>query len=315
LLELLLCATLLIPAGAFLASVQRDGPEETVSWRRPSDPGEFQIGESGECIRSVTRETLGMANVLFGVHHKTGTVMAEQVSGCLRQHHPELKIHLQEHFVGENEIVNYSKVVHFVRNPFSLVVSSYLYHREVGEEKDLSVGSAKRKIDNRFMATFDVKALEDETYQHFLQRVPEEIGLHAELHRFIKANPLKSNLSHGHELLQVEAAHKRCLSHSRRCIEVCMESFLRDTATFEQAWYRVLLHLGICLPAEEERPLRECLRAADVNSPDFEGKVRHVTATTRSRENLAQLQNLVRSLDAASQRSKASKLESTLMCT
>merc|ERR1719386_64092 len=92
-----------------------------------------------------------------------------------------------------------------------------------------------------------------------------------------------------------------------------MESFLQDTPTFEKSWYRVLIHLGICFLADEEKPLRECLKAADVTSPDFDGKARHVTATAHSKESIARLQSVVRALDVKSQHGKASRLENMLI--
>lgn len=265
----------------------------------------------GACMRTISPKN---QSVLFGAHHKTGTVMMEQVKTCLGKTHPELTVMVDEHIQGKHAIRNFTKVVHWVRNPFSVIVSSYLYHRDVGEEWGKEPGSAKTILKHLNLVEGEVDAKPKESYKDLLLRIPEEVGLHTEMRRFLK--PLKEGVGTltGREALEISSAHVRCTGHYSKCMEVCLEPFVDGTMAYMSSWKTVMDFIGVCLDDEEEWPLRLCLEKADINSPQFDGYFRHITRHSVTKQANDRLMQIVQNLDLSLHNGATKLLEQSLGC-
>lgn len=236
--------------------------------------------------------------VLFATHHKTGTLLAKQVSACLLRHNVSIEVEVSNHYEGEAETKKFAKVVHMVRNPVSVIVSSYLYHRDKGEKWGNWHGSAKSIVNNSFMGKGDFQVGDRETYKELLNRVSTERGLLTELRRFLRPPSYPGQVSlFGHEALQMNAAHKSC-SEKKTCVEICLEDFMRSSASFNASWRKALGHMGVDIEAPALAALRGCVSHADVNGKEFRGHEEHRTSSALTPAARAKLERVVRELDA-----------------
>lgn len=252
--------------------------------------------------------------VLFAAHHKTGTLLAKEVAACLN-HHGQLFVNVSNHYEGEDATQNFTKIVHFVRNPVSVIVSSFLYHRDKGERWGNWHGSAKSIVNNSFMGKDEIEIGDRETYKELLNRVTTERGLLIEIRRFLRPPSYSGQASmFGHEALQMRAAHNSCLQRGRTCVAVCLEDFMRNSSSFNASWSKALEHIGVNLDAPDRAKLRECVARADVHSGTFAGHEEHVTENAVTPAGHAKLERLVRELDAGWQDYAVKALEDQIGC-
>lgn len=261
-------------------------------------------------------ENMAASKVLFATHHKTGTLLAKQVSGCLNRHNLELEANVSNHYEGEATAQQeFGKILHLVRNPVSIIVSSFLYHRDKGERWGSWRGSAKSIVNTSFMGKGEIEVGDRETYKELLNRVSLENGLLIELRRFLRPPSYPGQEStFGHEALQMRAAHKACKESNGACLELCLEDFTRGTTSFNASWQRALEHMGIDYSAPQLMAFRRCVSQADVHGEQFKGHHEHMTANSVSPGYRAKLEHMVRKLDAQRQDRAITLLEEEVGC-
>lgn len=221
---------------------------------------------------------------------------------------------MSNHYQGEAETKNFTKIIHLVRNPMSIIVSSFLYHKNKGERWGNWHGSARSIVNNTFMGIGDIEIGERETYTELLKRVSTERGLLIELRRFLRPPSYDGQKSmKGHEALQMHAAHKTCLENNRTCVEICLEDFTRNTSSFNSTVRKALAHIGVDFDAPQLTSLRRCVSHADVHG-NFTGHEDHLTAETVTPQARARLERLVRELDAGWQDYELKKIEDEVGC-
>lgn len=270
--------------------------------------------ESAAC--SPARNLTGQ-RILFGTHHKTGTVLAKAMSKCLVKHHPELSIDVSGHIMALDRAddAGYTKVIHWVRSPLALVVSSYLYTRTTEEPWASYNGSAHAIINDTYMGINNAEVLPSESYKDYLLRAPVEDGLETELRKFLRPPAYPGQLkTKGHEALQVAIAHDRCAKNKNKCKEVCLERFMADSKSYMAAWRDVLLFLGICLDSPEERDLQKCLQKGDTHSVRFFSHTGHVTFNENSERSNEDMKQMVRTFDEQEHGRALGELEDALGC-
>jgi len=196
--------------------------------------------------------------IIFGTHHKTGTELVSDSSKCFDSAFPySVDIHWSGKPLGSRE-----RVVHFTRNPISLALSGYLYHKDVGESWTLKPGfMMDRLAEDPYLQLYMTN--KSESYTDFLRRVDEHVGIRAEITHM------------NHELLQIERAEKTC-SETPRCMQVCLEEFTRSSSSYDAAWRKVLHYMGKHVTKEMQR----CLWKQDLHrNPDLVSRG-HVTSST-----------------------------------
>lgn len=222
----------------------------------------------------------------FITYHKTGTVMARNVKlECLKDEPVA--------FMGHGEWSVESKKVHFVRDPVAMVVSAYLYHRTSGENW-LSVPDKHFGWVNRSRATahYYVKG---ESYQGFLNRVPQSVGVQAEFQR--SSTVLE---------LMLEQAWM-CSTRPFNCKQVCLEAFTASSEGYNETWREILDFLHV--PAH----YLDCISLYDLLNPHYAGKMAdHGTST--SAEELAKMTQEVLELDQVQLNGMLSKGAASLDC-
>lgn len=248
-------------------------------------------------------------SVAFASHHKTGTVLMRQAQKCLVEEHEGLVLETFSHWSDKGVFQNHTKVVHWARNPFDMVVSAYLYHRDTGEDWCTSRGSAREivgRFSNEELAPAGISNApgsttwppEEESYLELLRRIPTKRGLQLELLRFLRpVNPIKPNELVGKSGMELRTAYEACAAEPKRCRTVCLESFTTDSKLFMTSWRRVLRYIGVCLNSAAEDRLRDCLRRADITAGTHPPRVSlHMTRNNEKIDYIA-LGEMVRKFD------------------
>jgi len=208
-------------------------------------------------------------SLLLATHHKTGSTLsgrvASKIQRAIRRSNQNMQVHVNMHWgrvffrpVDPGTIDGFPngyRVVHFVRSPISAVISGYLYHRDVPTRRDYGMDPARVHL----TAPELLRRIRDgETYSSFLRRVSLGTGLHAELHRFYRA-----------EYDEWAFGFHRCHSSRRVCSTVCLEEFAHD---YNATWKRVIGFAGYDLDTYQD--LMDELSMHDVRLHP----VAHVTA-------------------------------------
>lgn len=233
-----------------IALRKRDEPErEDLERKRPRGALEREEME---------REELEGHNSLYlATHHKTGTELAHQAQECLSRVIPT---RFDPTFTASLVWHKNVRVIHFVRNGFSLLVSAYIYHKNVGEawskKKDSSSGVVEKIIklmngNRRAAGLREGKDLnkKGESYTAFLQRVGTKIGVLAEMVRSEE------------ELDTIESTDKQCHSRSSMCMNVCMEQFTESSHSYDATWEKIIKFGSV---DGNHAKLMKCLRKSDL---------------------------------------------------
>lgn len=212
--------------------------------------------------------------LLFGTHHKTGTVLMMQASRCFEGHFRNVAVDPHWSGGGERSPVviqtNDTKVVHMVRNVVNMFVSGYVYHKNFGEPWSLANNSAYDLLKGTPMEDF---VRQNETYTNLLRRLSYKNGIDAELYRF--------TAHHGWE--EITTGQNWCDAHPYLCLEVCLENFTVPRATYDGTWQNIFSFLNIAPPASTT--VLQCLRQYDLSrNPPDENVSNHITAGTFSDE-------------------------------
>lgn len=266
--------------------------------------------------------------ILFSAHHKTGTELMEQVQRCLSRWAPTYKVDVDEHFHGLPDTWDrYPKVVHWVRDPFHLIISSYHYHKSVGESWTREPNSAAAIMSYQYLINKTLlqslssqlnvhdHPLPEESYQSFLRRMPVDVGLRTEIRRFLQPLRHGDNPDHlvGKESVELATAHVRCTNHPERCKEVCLEQFFTSKSSFRDTWKSILSFLGICVEADKEHYIMQCIDYADYRSPNFRGDKNHISSHP-SDEEMRSLIQILQEEDDGGMEGQAGLLRKSIGC-
>lgn len=233
-------------------------------------------------------------DVRFFTHHKTGEMLAiEAIRSCFNFSGLNVE-HIGKSWAELLPSDPQMPVIHFVRDPFSLLVSAYNYHR-ANTTMELWLHSPDHALHALANDEFLLNELgENETYHDFLSRAPIAIGMQAEFNRAF----------HG-ELQRMANASRVCLDSPTWCKEVCLEDFVTDSALFNATWASVLQFVNLdpnaVLPQKPSMNYRDCLAQLDLNNENSDVLLKmsdHITQGKMSEEwNLA-LETEARKLDA-----------------
>lgn len=271
-------------------------------------------GEGGSLVDSILNDSLLMNGTIFGeedegrsdfrtfededvelfTHHKTGEMLAiEAVRSCFDYSGLKVK-HMGKSHAELGQSHPRMFVIHFVRDPFSLLVSAFNYHR-ANTTTESWLHSPEHALhalegDNFLLS----QLLENETYHEFLVRVPTSIGMQAETHRAF----------HG-ELQRMFNASRVCYDNNVWCKEVCLEDFVTDSLTYNATWASVLQFLGLEPDAKLKNKTSDsylsCLAQLDLNNKQSDVLSRvsdHVTQGKLPADWNLELETEARTLDA-----------------
>lgn len=166
-------------------------------------------------------------NIVFAAHHKTGSVLALHSSRCVGN----VSIEVEQHMCHNSDhCQRTSRVVHFMRDLPSLVLSAYLYHKNTGEPWSRSNGSARVVLRGHPGHVFDY--YDHESYTNYLLRAPVEKGVLAEMARFQHGSVLQQDQG----LDEIKLALDTCKVAAANCMTVCLEEFAE---TYTDTWKKV----------------------------------------------------------------------------
>lgn len=197
--------------------------------------------------------------VILATHHKTGTMLVYQATRCFDS---SFNYTLDFHWKGD-PLGPHEKVLHLIRDPISIALSAYLYHKETGEDWSFRPGGAWLKLGkDKFLR----KWIHDrsESYTDFLRRVNVHVGIRAEI----------THSTAG--FLEMENAAKSC-GVSRGCMQMCLEEFTMSASSFDASWRKVLNFAG-----QQGTPeMYKCLARGDLNrNPAKSGRASHITSNS-----------------------------------
>lgn len=215
---------------------------------------------------------------LLVAHHKTGTVLAVKAKHCLEKE--GLFVAGAWQGLQPNMTDQKAPIAVLVRNPFTIVASGYSYHKNVGEAWVEEKGSAAYIL-RTCKHKFDVNP--DESYRELLNRLPQKEGLKAELCSFVRRSK------------QIWKSHALCESQPQKCIETCLEDFMRSSASYTESWNRVLGFLGLGQVTPGTR-LHRCLAKQDLNDDETMHNLKHATAGAHPNDERHEMEEYLRSL-------------------
>jgi len=219
----------------------------------------------------------GLHNILLAAHHKSGTELLSQASRCFDS---SFDYTVDRHWEGDR-LDPHEKALHLIRDPISLLLSAYMYHRATGEEWTRQPGGAWTRLKND--PFFHNMVLHDESYTAFLLRVDEVVGIRAEIHQLTN------------EFIQIESAEKYC-GVSSRCLQMCLEDFTVSSSSYDASWRKIFNFMG----KQQTPEIYKCLSRSDLNrnlGPGGEHSS-HITTNSISESKYNYLRNVAAELDA-----------------
>jgi len=202
--------------------------------------------------------------LIVAAHHKTGSSLSVSSSACFDSVFIyTLDSHWKGGSLGADE-----RALHFVRNPTSLALSAYLYHKDTGEDWSWEPGSAWRLLgEDRFLQHLLINRTE--SYTEFLRRVDAQDGIRAQIYHL---NGRNGKL--GGELTQIETADEYCQASSR-CMQACLEDFTVSSSSYDATWRKVMDFMGKPMTPQ----IHECLSKHDLNRFPQDDSV-HITSNS-----------------------------------
>lgn len=201
---------------------------------------------------------------LMTTFHRTGTALTSQAVKCLAG--ANVTVDHASHGVDMDTMDKYSKITMLVRNPFVTIASRYIYHRDTGEKWTLSPGTALHllNVSSRCLHETHMEPDRDESYTHFLRRLPWQLGVLNELCVF-----------RAHAYNQMKIAKTACHLQKHKCTSFCIERFMGGSGQYRQAWLR--LWRALDLDPLTANPDFDCFQRSDLTNPSFVGHQEHVT--------------------------------------
>lgn len=240
----------------------------------------------------------GTRDMLMVAHHKTGMVLALQASECINASSAGVTAFKRPARFHQGGPPEGMAMIHFTRDLHDLAISAYMYHRYSSQEPmHIRRGSAMQiKSTVKRMGKFPQEEMdwyetnERESYQRWLNRVPTEIGLRAQIGQLIPQINQMKNLS------------TYCKSHTGDCIEVDLKDFTASTESFNAAWRSIFQFVGVHVDQHED--LEQCLAKLDENNPTFKPEdegprmVHHVTSTRLTPEEHEDMVRTIQAIDS-----------------
>lgn len=245
---------------------------------------------------------------IFASHHKTGSsVVGDILKYCLPTNATKQNMHWQPHPSPHRS----QRVVHFMRDLHSLAVSAYLYHKNTGERWSWANGSASEVCRKTgFAKVSAVLPRENESYTDFLSRVPDDVGMAAELFRLRRGvvfNKATSDINKDGALMEIDAALQACQQMASNCTTVCSE----DVETrFNDTWEGVVSFMGLRQSAVNW----SCLENYTYDKV-AKRRPEHITSATVSQKRRESLKRLVEKLDDELLKGRISDLSKRNPCT
>jgi len=216
-------------------------------------------------------------HILLAAHHKTGTLFLSQASRCFDS---SFDCTADGHWKGDR-LDPHQKALHLIRDPTSLVLSAYIYHRTTGEEWTRQAGRAWHIL--KHDPFFHTIVLHNESYTAFLRRVDEVVGVRAQIHQST------------HEFIEMESADKYC-GESSRCLQMCLEDFTVSSSSFDASWRKIFNFMG----KQQTPEIYKCLSRSDLNRNLVPGRKdsAHITSHDISESKYNYLRSVAAELDA-----------------
>jgi len=223
-----------------------------------------------------SRETLTLA-----AHHKTGSCLSGASAKCFAS---VFDYTLDSHWKG-GSLRPYERLLHFVRNPTSLTLSAYLYHKDKGEDWSWERGSAGKILgEDRYLQQKLINTAE--SYTEFLRRVDARDGIRALIYHLNGRGGKR-----GGELAQMGNASESCQASSR-CMQVCLEEFTVSSHSYDATWRKVMDFMGKPMTPE----IYECLSKHDLHRYPQEESI-HITSNKLPEWKYHALRRLVVEMD------------------
>lgn len=248
--------------GAAIAACSRMGSWDGLQQEMLLSAEERQPSRRNDSRKTHTRAVLlGHEKIVLSPHHKTGFVFSKQALRCINANEPESGGFLMAFKLPHQaKLLNHAKVIHFTRDPLKLLVSTYLYNKEIAdsiehEPQIMAVGSAvwaKNGIKRSGMSADFMDTTDAETMRDYLKRVSVKSGLKVIL------------LSTLPEWDNIESASKWC-NRSVDCKDVSLDIVTASTGSYNQVWDEIFKFTGIT-PTPK---LTSCLAMQDVNHQAF----------------------------------------------
>jgi len=242
--------------------------------------------EEGQDLQNNSDVGHNAHTLVFGVHHKTGTELASHTACCFDSEFE----HKEVQMFTCSQLPRNEKAVHFTRNPISLALSAYLYHKTTGEAWTWKRGSAMRLLKKDVYSRRHVRGTE--SYTQFLRRVAPRVGVRSEIFRLT---------TKGGEFDQIETGEKNC-GNTNRCIEICLEDFTVSSKSYDSSWSRVVQFMGKHVTPK----MYECLAKQDLHRHAADDG--HVTSNVLPEKVYDQLRKMVWKVDNLSFNSRLKKL-------
>lgn len=231
--------------------------------------------------------------IVFGANHKTGSVLLAHIDRAVQRCDGDDVLRFNSHFAGViSPNVTY---VLFVRNPFQMIVSGYLYHRKGPNPCTVRSIPHKADVQGHHLLWTDARVVsphDRETYAEYLKRVPVIDGLLAEMVRCEYR----------------EFVNARVVSEARKeanVLMVCLDDVMRSEGDFHRWLEKIFDALQLsddCVDALYEQLVSE--------GPEF----LHAHGTQHTTEDRSLLLRDARMLDVVHFNESVARLERHIEC-
>lgn len=190
----------------------------------------------------------------FVAFHKTGYVLANTVTKrCMGGQVKFFPDGLRDDNITLPTVL-------FLRDGLALARSAFFYHKEVAIHEDW-LRDGKRRPPSEWVndPTVSNYLKEGESYQEFLNRVPEAVGVRAEY--------LRSAIEYEHLVNDT-----RTCRASENCMTACLERFNAGSKSYNQTWSEILNFIGF------DDSYLDCIALSDLSNPGFRGQEEHAVS-------------------------------------
>lgn len=203
----------------------------------------------------------GKEKFVISPHHKTGFIFSKQSLRCINNAEPGTGAFLMAYKLPKSSsVLGNSKVIHVTRDPLKLLVSTYLYSRDIADNKEhepqiMAPGSAlwaQKLIMRHGMSADFMKTRPKDSLREHLKRVSVLSGM-----RVVLLTTLP-------EWETVEAATEWCEA-SASCMEMSLDHITQSTRAYKTDWKSIFEFTSVTPTAE----MTSCLAMQDVNNPLF----------------------------------------------
>jgi hypothetical protein len=188
--------------------------------------------------------------VVFGVNHKTGTELCNRLMKAIRATpcaSGQIHVFLDHHFGRKPSKTG--KILLMNRNPFHLIVSGYLYHRRGSEEwTRAEIPFYRKDIQGHHLLPMRADMVgipspqKGESYMQYLQRLPTEEGIAAEVIR----------CQHREFEHMRRNADTRQTAQSGNVLGFCLGDFMRTQEEFLRHMDSIFRFLGLDMDCAQE---------------------------------------------------------------